>query len=178
LIKDGESSKSVKVNGKIYADTLLIPNLNAGHRTKAWRVLKKYSFMPTKSWLWSQFDGVHLVLVKNQGYGAYQALQYEGYMCVVQAPIQQPRMPSKHTVTSREVRLWSETFSGAHIPTMCPRLAFNKASRFSVQLYYCSISQHLCQSSTQRKEYFIAKLLKVAPPYSQDFQMDISQRAH
>jgi hypothetical protein len=32
LIKDGESSKSVKANGKIYADTLLILNLNAGHR--------------------------------------------------------------------------------------------------------------------------------------------------
>jgi hypothetical protein len=90
--------------GEEYARALLI---DANHRIDAWRLLNKLISSSRRIHgseheqtlkLKELFNMIHVVVVRDQDYGVFQALRYEGDQCVVQGPIQQPRIPSEEKV--------------------------------------------------------------------------------
>jgi hypothetical protein len=100
---EGSLNDVVVVCGKEYARALL----RAKRRIKAWRLLDKLipscqqihgSEHEQTLYLKKMFDMVHCVSVRNQGYDIFRALGYEGDQCVVQGPVQQPRIPSEEKV--------------------------------------------------------------------------------
>jgi hypothetical protein len=98
----GEVSDNSIASGKAYASALL----TACHRIKAWRMLIKLIAFSQRIhgpehertlYLKGLLDLIHLVAIKNQD-GVFRALRYDGDQCVVQGPIQQPRIYSGEKV--------------------------------------------------------------------------------
>jgi hypothetical protein len=99
----GRDNEGSIITGHFYARALV----EASHSIEAWRLLDKlipqsqqtHGSEHTITLQLKEFrDMIHVVNVKNQGSGGFQALRYEGDQCVVRGPIECPRIYSKEKV--------------------------------------------------------------------------------